>query len=123
MRRCGIAAAALADELPLNKRDGGFGRGRHESALDEARALRDESRKVIASLQARYAELAETRTEDQHNNFWGFQSRCRGPGREAGAPAVQRPFRASPDDGRRDALLDHRACRLEARSSSAAPGR
>ncbi|MBV9243428.1 MAG: DNA mismatch repair protein MutS, partial [Methylobacteriaceae bacterium] len=64
---------ALADDLPLNRRDGGFVRPGHEPALDEARALRDESRKVIASLQARYADLAETRQlKVKHNNFLGF---------------------------------------------------
>ena len=49
-------AASLADELPLFKRDGGFVREGCLAALDEARALRDESRKVIAGLQARYAD-------------------------------------------------------------------
>ena len=48
--------AALADELPLFKRDGGFVRAGYDAALDEARALRDESRRVIAALQARYAD-------------------------------------------------------------------
>ena len=41
-------AAALADELPAFKRDGGFVREGYDAALDEARALRDESRRVIA---------------------------------------------------------------------------
>ena len=49
-------AAALAAELPAFKRDGGFVREGYNSALDETRALRDESRRVIAGLQARYAE-------------------------------------------------------------------
>src|SRR5207253_1977456 len=49
-------AAALADELPLLKRDGGFVRAGYEASLDESRALRDESRKVIAQLQSRYAD-------------------------------------------------------------------
>src|SRR5262249_53050548 len=35
-------AAALADELPHLKRDGGFVRAGYDAALDEARALRDE---------------------------------------------------------------------------------
>ena len=48
--------AALADELPHLKRDGGFVREGYDAALDEARALRDESRRVIAALQARYAD-------------------------------------------------------------------
>ena len=48
--------ATLADDLPLVKRDGGFVRAGASPALDEARALRDESRRVIAELQASYAE-------------------------------------------------------------------
>src|SRR5262249_32474783 len=52
----GKLAAALAPELPHLKRDGGFVRAGYDAALDEARALRDASRRVIASLQARYAE-------------------------------------------------------------------
>ena len=65
--------AALAEELPLAKRDGGFVRSGYAATLDEARALRDESRRVIASLQARYCELAETRQlKIKHNNFLGF---------------------------------------------------
>src|SRR5215217_5563008 len=51
-------AAALADDLPLNRRDGGFVRPGHEPALDEARELQQDSRRFIAALQARYA--AET---------------------------------------------------------------
>ncbi len=66
-------ANALADELPLNKRDGGFIRSAHLAELDETRALRDESRRVIASLQQRYCEAAETRQlKIKHNNFLGF---------------------------------------------------
>src|SRR4029077_14315824 len=37
-------ARALAEELPAFRRDGGFVRAGYEAALDEARALRDESR-------------------------------------------------------------------------------
>ena len=54
-------AAALADELPLFKRDGGFVAPRYDAALDETRALRDESRRVVAALQARYAEETQVR--------------------------------------------------------------
>ncbi|MGD0722468.1 MAG: DNA mismatch repair protein MutS, partial [Roseiarcus sp.] len=65
--------ATLDDELPLNRRDGGFVRAGALAPLDEARALRDESRRVIAELQARYCELAETRQlKIKHNNFLGF---------------------------------------------------
>ena len=65
--------ATLADELPLNKRDGGFVRAGALEALDEARALRDESRRVIAEMQARYAEQAGARQlKIKHNNFLGY---------------------------------------------------
>ncbi|MFN3855261.1 MAG: DNA mismatch repair protein MutS, partial [Phreatobacter sp.] len=66
-------AAALADDLPLLKRDGGFVRTGFLAALDEARALRDESRRVIAGLQARYAEETGVRTlKVKHNNVLGY---------------------------------------------------
>jgi DNA mismatch repair protein MutS len=66
-------AEALADNLPLLKRDGGFVRPQHDAALDEARALRDESRRVIASLQARYAEATGIRSlKIRHNNVLGY---------------------------------------------------
>jgi DNA mismatch repair protein MutS len=66
-------AASLADELPLFKRDGGFVREGCLAALDEARALRDESRKVIASLQARYADDSGVKSlKIKHNNVLGY---------------------------------------------------
>ena len=65
--------AALADELPHLKRDGGFVRAGCDAALDEARALRDESRRVIAALQARYAEVTGVRAlKIRHNNVLGY---------------------------------------------------
>src|SRR6185295_16993503 len=65
--------AALADELPLFKRDGGFVRDGYEAALDESRALRDESRKVIAQLQARYADQTGVKSlKIRHNNVLGY---------------------------------------------------
>jgi DNA mismatch repair protein MutS len=64
---------ALAEELPLLRRDGGFVRGGYEPALDEARALRDESRRVIAALQIQYAEATGVRTlKIRHNNVLGY---------------------------------------------------
>jgi len=66
-------AAALAEELPLLKRDGGFVRTGHDGALDEARALRDESRRVIAALQARYADETGVKAlKIRHNNVLGY---------------------------------------------------
>jgi DNA mismatch repair protein MutS len=65
--------AALAEELPHLKRDGGFVRAGYVAALDEARALRDESRRVIAALQARYAETTSVRAlKIRHNNVLGY---------------------------------------------------
>ncbi len=64
---------ALADELPAFRRDGGFVRAAYEAALDEARALRDESRRVIAALQVRYAETTGVRAlKVRHNNVLGY---------------------------------------------------
>ena len=66
-------ARSLADELPLMKRDGGFVREGCLEALDEARALRDESRKVIAGLQARYADDSGVKSlKIKHNNVLGY---------------------------------------------------
>ena len=64
---------ALAEELPAFRRDGGFVRAGYEAALDEARALRDESRRVIAALQVRYAETTGIRAlKIRHNNVLGY---------------------------------------------------
>ena len=66
-------ADALAPDLPLLARDGGFIRAEFDLALDEARLLRDDTRKVVAGLQARYAEAAGIRQlKIKHNNFLGF---------------------------------------------------
>src|SRR5262249_44530808 len=66
-------AAALADELPLIKRDGSFVRAGYDGALDEARGLRDDTRRVIAALQTRYAELTGVRTlKVKYNNQIGY---------------------------------------------------
>jgi len=66
-------ARALAEEIPLSRRDGGFVRTGYEPALDESRALRDESRRVIAALQVRYAETTGIRSlKIRHNNVLGY---------------------------------------------------
>src|SRR3569623_1664906 len=65
--------AALGDELPLMKRDGGFVREGYDAALDETRALRDESRRVIAALQARYSDGTGVKAlKIRHNNVLGY---------------------------------------------------
>ncbi len=66
-------AAALDDELPLLARDGGFVRPGHRADLDEARSLRDDARKVIASLQAAYAAATGIKSlKVRHNNVLGY---------------------------------------------------
>lgn len=64
---------ALAEQLPLLKRDGGFVREGYEGALDEVRNLRDASRLVVASMQARYAEDTGVKgLKIRHNNVLGY---------------------------------------------------
>ena len=66
-------SAALAAELPAFKRDGGFVREGYDATLDETRALRDKSRRVVAALQARYAEETGVRIlKIKHNNVLGY---------------------------------------------------
>lgn len=66
-------AAAIKDEPPLLKRDGGFVASGYNADLDELRALRDESRKVIARLQAEYSEELGLRSlKIKHNNVLGW---------------------------------------------------
>ncbi|HHK75193.1 MAG TPA: DNA mismatch repair protein MutS, partial [Rhizobiales bacterium] len=65
--------AILDDEVPLQARDGGFVRSGYSPELDELRRLRDESRKVIASRQAEYAQATGIKTlKIRHNNVLGY---------------------------------------------------
>ncbi|WP_374755561.1 DNA mismatch repair protein MutS [Aureimonas sp. AU20] len=65
--------ASLRDELPLQRRDGGFIRAGADAALDEALALRDHSRQVVADLQGRYcAESGIRSLKIRHNNVLGY---------------------------------------------------
>ncbi|WP_370642422.1 DNA mismatch repair protein MutS [Afifella sp. H1R] len=65
--------SALAEELPLLKRDGGFVRAGFSSDLDELRLLRDESRRIIASLQKEYSDATGVRgLKIRHNNVLGY---------------------------------------------------
>ncbi|HEX3710911.1 MAG TPA: DNA mismatch repair protein MutS [Pseudolabrys sp.] len=66
-------AAALAAELPAFKRDGGFVRDGYDATLDEIRSLRDESRRIVAALQTRYADETSVRgLKIRHNNVLGY---------------------------------------------------
>jgi DNA mismatch repair protein MutS len=64
---------ALAAELPLFTRDGGFIAAGYLPQLDELRALRDDSRRAIAALQARYAEASGVASlRIRHNHVIGY---------------------------------------------------
>lgn len=63
----------LGEDLPLLKRDGGFLRDGCHAELDEVRALRDQSRRVIAGLQLHYAEETGIKSlKIKHNNVLGY---------------------------------------------------
>ncbi|MCI9866779.1 DNA mismatch repair protein MutS [Rhizobium skierniewicense] len=69
----GMLSAMLAEELPLLKRDGGFVREGSNGELDDIRALRDQSRRVIAGLQLQYAEETGIKSlKIKHNNVLGY---------------------------------------------------
>ena len=64
---------ALAAELPIYARDGGFIAAEYAPRLDELRMLRDESRRLIAGLQSRYAEETDVSSlKVKHNNVLGY---------------------------------------------------
>ena len=65
--------AALAADLPVSRRDGGFVQSGFSSELDDALKLRDDSRKVMAALEARYiAETGVKTLKIRHNNILGY---------------------------------------------------
>ncbi len=64
---------ALAAELPLFARDGGFIAAGYTPELDQLRELRDDSRRAIAALQARCAEASGVAAlRIRHNNVIGY---------------------------------------------------
>ena len=68
-----LLARALVDDPPHQRRDGGFARPGFRAELDEARALRDDSRKVMAALEAKYVEATGLKSlKVRHNNILGY---------------------------------------------------
>lgn len=64
---------SLKEDAPLLARDGGFVQTGYHAALDEFRMLRDESRRLIAAMQARYAESSGINSlKIKHNNVLGY---------------------------------------------------
>jgi DNA mismatch repair protein MutS len=69
----GILENALKGELPVYVRDGGFIRKGYHDALDEACALRDDTRHVIAGLQKTYQDETGVKSlKIKHNNVLGY---------------------------------------------------
>jgi DNA mismatch repair protein MutS len=69
----GILETDLVAEPPLLVRDGGFVSEGIDPELDAARQLRDEGRKVIATMQADYSKTAGISTlKIKHNNVLGY---------------------------------------------------
>jgi DNA mismatch repair protein MutS len=64
---------ALREDAPMLARDGGFVRSGYHPALDELRALRDESTRVIAGMETRYSKKSSIPTlKIKHNNVLGY---------------------------------------------------
>ncbi|MET3901322.1 DNA mismatch repair protein MutS [Devosia sp. UYZn731] len=64
---------AIADEPPLQARDGGFVRKGYDGKLDGERALASETREVVAALQSRLIEETEVRSlKIRHNGVLGY---------------------------------------------------
>jgi len=64
---------ALADELPASVKDGHFIARGYDSQLDDLRQMRDESRRLIAGLQARYCDDTQIASlKIKHNNVLGY---------------------------------------------------
>jgi DNA mismatch repair protein MutS len=68
-----LLGRALGDNLPLLARDGGFVAKGYDAALDETRALRDESRRLIAALERDYRDASKiSNLRIRHNNVLGY---------------------------------------------------
>ena len=64
---------SLTPELPLFTRDGGFIASGYSPDLDKQKSLRDESRQLIAGLQAQYVEATGVAgLKVKHNNVLGY---------------------------------------------------
>jgi DNA mismatch repair protein MutS len=64
--------AMLGTEAPILARDGGFVRAGFDATLDDAIALRDDARRLIAALQASVSEAAGLPLKVRHNGVFGF---------------------------------------------------
>ncbi|WGU40257.1 DNA mismatch repair protein MutS [Phenylobacterium sp. NIBR 498073] len=67
-----MLAEGLGEELPAQARDGGFVAAGVRAELDQARALRDDSRKVILQLEAKLAAESGVALKIRHNAVLGY---------------------------------------------------
>ncbi|MBL23581.1 MAG: DNA mismatch repair protein MutS [Rhodospirillaceae bacterium] len=68
-----LLGRALADDLPLNSRDGGFIAEGYSPPLDELKQLGGESRQLMASLEAKYKDQTGAETlKIKNNNVLGY---------------------------------------------------
>ena len=65
-------AEGLGPDLPASPRDGGFVASAVSAALDEARALRDDSRRVVAALESRLSDSTGVALKIRHNAVLGY---------------------------------------------------
>ncbi|MGH7006596.1 MAG: DNA mismatch repair protein MutS, partial [Alphaproteobacteria bacterium] len=92
---------ALADELPLLARDGGFIRAGYSDQLDEQVKLRSAGRQLVAALEARYrAETDIASLKIRHNNVLGYfievtAAQAGKLPKETGSPFIHRQTMAS----------------------------
>ena len=68
--------AALEAELPLQARDGGFIAKGYRPELDQTRALRDDSRRVVAALETRLQSESGVALRIRHNAVLGYFVDC-----------------------------------------------
>jgi len=86
-----LLTEGLGPDLPALARDGGFVAPGVRPELDQARALRDDSRRVIAGLEARLAEESGVALKIRHNAVLGYFVECTA---KAGEPLMAPPLNA-----------------------------
>lgn len=68
-----LLTGALEEELPYLARDGGFIAEGYDTRLDETRALKNDSRRVLARLEERYRELTGVKSlKIRHSKVLGY---------------------------------------------------
>jgi DNA mismatch repair protein MutS len=87
-----LLTTGLGPDLPALARDGGFVADGIRPELDQARGLRDDSRRVIAALEARLAEESGVALKVRHNAVLGYFVECTA---KAAEPLMQAPLNAT----------------------------